>query len=374
MIVFGVGAVLALVGCGEDKDVAAPGVDGRAAGVSVDVYTATSDRDGYVEVPVDVAEGQVFQVVVEARAGLLSTDYAIAPSGRAAFDWEDWYESTESLTGALWPTTQQTSFDWPVRSEDGPLEEGTWTVKVATLNRDWEYDADVDVDVSVLVRDEPDAGAGTLHGVIAYAGGLEEDPEIVAGVEAAADWWIEIYGRIGITLEVEYTTIDLEADLGWADDGEDAVAALTDGEAAWSTLVVVGDTISGDDWLYGQAAAIPGAYTSTPRSVVYLSWVAHAGANGELTEGEVYQMGETMAHEVGHFLGLFHPVEDAGDQEWTWFDAVEDTQQCSSWERCEDALGTNLMFPYPVCYTRCERQVDLTEGQAAVANQWIGVE
>lgn len=350
---------------------------GEGAGssvVSTETFTATSDRDGYVEIPVEIEAGEVFQVVVEGRRSLYSTDYALAPDGGAAFDWEDWYDAYESLTGALYPTQGQTSFDWPVRASDGPLEAGEWTVKVATLNNNYEYDPGVDVDVTVLVRPEPDPAAGTLRTVVAYAGDLSSDAAVVAGVEAAVAWWQEIYAAIGIDLQVTYTDIALDPALGWADDGEEEIEALLAGQDGMATLLVVGDEIAGDDWLYGMAAAIPGAYSATPRSVVYLSWLVHAGANGELSEGEVLQMGETMAHETGHYLGLFHPVEDGGTDEWVWIDALDDTADCGSWQTCEDQLGANLMFPYPVCTSRCVRQSELTAEQGVVANQWVGVE
>ena len=105
-----------------------------------------------------------------------------------------------------------------------------------------------------------------------------------------------------------------------------------------------------------------------------MSWVAHAGSNGTFSESEILLMGETMAHEMGHYIGLFHPVEDG----WVYFDALEDTVTCNSWEQCDNRLGDNLMYPYPVCtgfsFDSCGRQDVLTAEQAGVQNRYLGVE
>jgi hypothetical protein len=79
-------------------------------------------------------------------------------------------------------------------------------------------------------------------------------------------------------------------------------------------------------------------------------------------------MSETMGHEVGHYLGLYHPVEDG----WRYWDALDDTLECGSTAECESALKDNLLFPYPVC-TRdaCEPQVNLTEAQRVVIGNYV---
>ncbi len=62
-------------------------------------------------------------------------------------------------------------------------------------------------------------------------------------------------------------------------------------------------------------------------------------------------MGLTMAHELGHWLGLFHPSEFSGDM----FDPLNDTPECSSaydgngdgavdWDECQDNGAENVMF------------------------------
>lgn len=61
---------------------------------------------------------------------------------------------------------------------------------------------------------------------------------------------------------------------------------------------------------------------------------------GESVDGNVFT-GQILAHEVGHYLGLFHTSEDRG----AGYDPLPDTPQCSRIsEQCPDL--DNLMFPY----------------------------
>jgi hypothetical protein len=42
---------------------------------------------------------------------------------------------------------------------------------------------------------------------------------------------------------------------------------------------------------------------------------------------------------------------------------------------CENNLGDNLMYPYPICAgARCTRQDQLTEDQQGVAHRYLGVD
>ncbi len=71
-------------------------------------------------------------------------------------------------------------------------------------------------------------------------------------------------------------------------------------------------------------------------------------------------LGQTMAHEIGHFLGLRHTTEHGGDSH----DPISDTDRCSDPERgsrCPDA--TNFMFPFSLGNVTQEQ---VTDGQSFV--------
>jgi len=343
-------------------------------GVTVEQLELRSDAAGVVEVPFAVEDPrQRVQVIVEGP-GTLATERLTGPRRDEVLDWEVWTAADEWLTEAIFPTTWATTLNWPVREEDAPLAEGDWLLEAATLDEVGAYVGEVDVDVTILRALRRDLGSGTLPVLVAYARGLAEDPEVVAGVEAGVGVWAQLYEAYGLELRVEWTTLDVAATLPDAHEGLPEVEALLEGRTERTVLLLVGDTLAGSPTWYGQAGGIPGPFHPTPAAVVEVSWLAHAGADGRFSADETRLFGETMAHETGHYLGLFHPVEDG----FAWFDALDDTPRCAEESECEAVLADNLMFPWPVCATAetssCVAQELLTEAQLGVARRWVGVD
>ena len=92
--------------------------------------------------------------------------------------------------------------------------------------------------------------------------------------------------------------------------------------------------------------------------------------DGTFDDEDIRIFGETMAHEVNHYLGLFHPVE----VDFARWDALGDTPNCSDESNCHEVLAENLMFPYPICsLTSCLPQETLTEQQKGVLHRYVGV-
>lgn len=354
---------------GEDTD-KPPGADV----VSSNSYEATSDEDGYLTIPVEVTGGAgAFQVIVKRNRGMLSTEYLYGPDEELLLDWEDWYDSSFSLTESFFPTEFATTLNWPVREEDGPLVDGMYEVVISTLDAQGYYSGDQNVDVEVLTRAEPETRR-VLRAVIAYADDVRDEDGVVEAVESAADYWVDLYDAVGVTLEVEYADIAVDSQLPDTYEGLEEISAFHGDRDERSVLMVVGERIADDRWLYGEAGGIPGPYAAADHAAVFVSWLANAGGDAAFQEADVLLFGETMAHEVGHYLGLFHPVEDG----FEYWDALDDTEDCSAISTCERDLGANLMFPYPVCTSMnagtCERQDVLTNEQAGVLNGWVGVE
>ncbi len=95
---------------------------------------------------------------------------------------------------------------------------------------------------------------------------------------------------------------------------------------------------------------IPGplAFPPSVSAGIVLSLDAHTGVDGEL---DAVLLGETIAHEVGHYLGLRHLSEADGET----FDSLEDTPECEASndsdedgvvdaDECAELGGDNLMF------------------------------
>ena len=103
-----------------------------------------------------------------------------------------------------------------------------------------------------------------------------------------------------------------------------------------------------DSSYLGNSAGIPGSQgVQGGHNGVLINLNAHE-TNGVLDD---QLLGETMGHEMGHFLGLYHPTESAG----TLYDPLSDTPQCGSAndsdssgkvsaEECESYGGGNVMF------------------------------
>ena len=100
----------------------------------------------------------------------------------------------------------------------------------------------------------------------------------------------------------------------------------------------------------GFAPGIPGpsGVHGTAASGLVISLDSHVDDEGAL---DLTAMGETIAHEIGHQLGLFHTTESDG----SGHDILDDTAECPaerdtdgdgevSADECLDAGAANVMF------------------------------
>lgn len=119
----------------------------------------------------------------------------------------------------------------------------------------------------------------------------------------------------------------------------------------------------------GYAGGIPGPplLQGTAHSGVAISTF---GGLSTMSQADLVLQGATMAHEVGHYLGLFHTTEKSGNG----FDPLSDTPECDrgvydtdgdgavSAAECSSADGPNLMFWSAASYP----QEELTPAQSLV--------
>ncbi len=160
-----------------------------------------------------------------------------------------------------------------------------------------------------------------------------------------------IYSNNGVTLTVnsvqtisgsQYTSVSPS----FTDSTTSAL--LNQGSASVVNLFFVEDFSGSNSGLLGISAGIPGSLgVAGNHNGVLIGLTGHA--SGSSLQSQL--LAEMAAHEIGHFLGLYHPTESAG----TLFDPISDTPTCGSAndtdesgkvsaEECESYGGGNVMF------------------------------
>ncbi|MDG1480113.1 MAG: hypothetical protein P8R54_11015 [Myxococcota bacterium] len=378
---FTVGLLLLGAGCGKSDDTGTVPVDTPEPYVpDYDdsncrgdfVWTSWEERsdNGTVDFTLELPEGRSFQMTVEARQDDIVTmaSQVTHPSGAVAYTWNDWNNTSQNYTYAAYPETAVSTLNYPVRASDMPYEAGTWLIEFFTLDRTGDYIDGVPVSIWLYVAEDDSLETGCVYVDVSYADGVSADEAVTDAVEAAFARWNQIwldYGLKVIPLSIRSAAIDADAPSPQA--GDAVYDKLSRSDEPILQLVVA-ESISGEAAL-GEAGSIPGSLASTPHAAVTLSWLQHAGTDGVLDAQDVQTMGETMAHEASHFLGLFHPVEFS-DGVATSYDALGDTPSCDSRDDCDDSLEANLMYPYA---TGSVQDV-LTEEQVGVLQRWTGVQ
>lgn len=261
---------------------------------------------------------------------------------------------------------------WPSRLEDGPLLDGPYTITLQVASQNGFGVRNEPVDVTVLNKTDDDLDAGQVHVAVVYPGITNIPADLDQGVSLAVDGWRGIYARYGLELVVEYyTAASFDAVMPAPGGGGDYYTGLTAATENTDIVVIMGEDFTADVGgdVLGQAGNIPGTPTTGPRAVIGVSWLRHAGVNGRFSGDEVSSLATTLAHEVGHFAGLFHPVETT----WANFDPLGDTRECDGDAQCYNRLGANLMFPISTCFAAgCEDDVEITPDQVGVLQLYPG--
>lgn len=358
--------LLSIIGCQTQL------IEDTADGARYLYGTTRTRSSGLARVCIDVEEGDTaLMLTAEAESPAeVFIRKLTDPAGVDVLVASDFVDSDESKTNAVF-VNGVSSLNWPIDDADPSLVPGCWRVEIGVVDQELEF-VDEPANVDVLIKADDDFSAGTLEVALIYTDGLRDDDEVVDAVSEATSRWQTLYEQAGIDITFSSFVLDEDGLLPPAFGEEDRIRVAAADTPARTINLLLSDSveITGEEVL-GIAGDIPGPLVPTAYSAVQLSMIMAAGGDGVFDSMDIRLLSETMAHETAHFLGLFHPVERAS---WSRWDALEDTPRCGSERACESQLGSNLMFPYPVCMLNtCEAQFELTEDQRGVLNRAVAV-
>jgi len=322
-----------------------------------------------IKVPLTAADNAML-LQVQPQNGFSAVVLEIEDAdGTVIYDFEEDVQRSRQATGAAVPTTLGV-LNWPMRADDPELSGEEITVRVAAVDKDGTRNANVRLDVSALLKSDKDWDSGEVYINLIFAGSVVGDAAIESAVNTAMDNATVLYEEQGLQFSVEQQTW-AEGNLPKPGTGAPSQFESLSRQSRLRTVnVVVVPSILESESLLGAAGSIPGPLMESDRSALLISAAANAGPDMVFDELEIRLLSETIAHELGHYFGLFHPVEST----WDKWDALRDTDDCTDQQVCEDTLGTNLMFPYPVCDgDMCELQDTLSEEQRGVLHRYTGV-
>lgn len=338
--------------------------------------TAVTDEDGLATVTFDLADG-----TTKFGVNITADDYYVR------------FTEVESDNGVnyLDPNGEEVSFadtffpyinsvSAPSRSLDTSLIDGSkYTVSALVSSTDSGSPvAGQTVTFHVNSKEDTILSGGTMLVNIFYVGDAGQDAttkEVVA--EAITQFKSIFESQASIQVTTVERDIDGSTTLASPLYGSSFYKSATASVTTPSVNIFIGGDVSetsdtGD--ILGISGGIPGPAISSERSAVVVSFFAGAGTDGIYSTEDIRILGETLAHETGHFMGLFHPVDFSGNVV-TSTDPLDDTDSCSFITEClsDVDLISNLMFPSPVSdgdggYVA---QNQLTAEQTSVMNRYI---
>jgi len=341
-----------------------------------------SDEGLLLKIPIQPGDG-AFLVHAKGTDDL-AVEYVEGPEHNILVEAEEWYQSEFRYSNGLLPFAPETTFNYPVQKDDVQLQEGDYWVQLLAIDNEGYQIGDVPVDVTVHINEDNQFDAGAVRLRVLYTQEAAQSTEIQTAIEAALEQSNTILSPFGMSATVkESFTGDLDEVLYLPNpmqDEDDTYLGLQDMVDPGELLIVIGDEIGSSEEanaIHGVSGGIPGTLTESNRGLVVISWLTHAGSDAKFNSAEINLMGETLAHELCHYLGLYHPMDDSEGVMSTFdlFDNLQDTEACTTSENCETVLGSNLMFPYTLCQGgTCDPQDQLTPQQTAVTQRYTGVQ
>ncbi len=354
-----------------------PGVNARAT----DDFSGAASESGFALVLVATTNSTSLQMLTTTSGGALASLAFTDPSGTVLLDAT---ENTPPRTYGLAFDTLVNSLPYPTRSADTALTNGVYKQTLGFIQGQSAFSG------TVVAKNDLDLNRGVLRATVFLVGDEAQRTRTRTALDSAVAIWQNVYSRLGsgvggVTVQVAYKNVSSNTGIV---PNPTVGSQLFQQETsagdilAYSVPVFVGYDISADGTsipgnsagLLGVSSGIPGPALPTQKSAVAISIVNHAGSDGVFSDSDVSLLGETLAHEVGHYLGLVHPVEcrDRTCVAFTEGDALSDTGTCSNTPSCiANSVASNLMFPVPVAG---QSQRSVTTEQGGVVNLQVLVD
>lgn len=353
-----------MVGCGSFEE-------RSEDGLRVLETTERSNASGYRKLKLKLEEGDD-RLLLTGKVDAPHRVYVRwmeAPDGERVYDAEELWDDVYQATGAIAPDWA-TTLGWPVLPDDRALEPGTWTVELGTIDVESYFVSGVDIDVSVVFASGESPTSGELHVNLLSGGAVAGDAHYQEAIAGAVDEWRRLYEQVDITLDITEGSIP-EGELFAPGEGDrDAWEALSADTPLRSINVVLLETMTDGELLYGRAGSVPSPLVPSINSGMAVNLSVSAGTDGRFQPDEVRTLGETFAHEAAHYLGAFHAIE----LDYLTQDSLSDTPSCTTANECRAVLGDNLMYPETICDgSVCEPQDVLTNEQGIVLRNYAGV-
>jgi hypothetical protein len=293
---------------------------------------------------------------------------------------------------------QATAVLFPNDGQSATLDLGTWSIPVATVNAAF-TDFEPDHMTTIVYYKTKTNTRPTLKLNVWVVSGVGVG--ISDNATAAAD--PEIQGAIGVLQNVyernDSTDINIDVNVQFITPVFDGTPDVINSDAEIFALAqdfpaspdhesmnifVLSNLSFLGDGVIGYALGLPGPFTRQGTAVSgTLAEYQSDEENPDVSSGDVgVTLGYILAHEFGHFLGLYHSSQTNDSQTGiVGHDPISDTADCStadiqhegSIDGCPDRF--NLMFPV-VCDVRSEDNCDnpeVSQGQGNVVRYNPGV-
>ncbi len=302
-----------------------------------------------VSIALDEGASSMLLEIRSERGGFFFVDQFVTPSGRELAQSGIWVtreaREVSGLTDFLYPNDDtfapipgayQVAFRATYDREGMvPMDEGDASLRVYTVNRDVEDTCGISLDFLVD------------YDAIDRASFLEAVGQLTAQVD-------QVFRGVGIAVvdsqvqQISLTSPNIDvADDSVLEVADDVLRQARDmGSArAGSLRVILARSIAGEDASgfnpAGYSMGLPGPYDADRPNATVLVATDHYRSINDAGEYEldVEGMGTSLAHELGHFLGLYHTSELDGRAH----DPLAETPQCLAPAACDDAFRSNIM-------------------------------